>query len=75
MTSITITVHNYDVTGQLGSKLVRTRERENVLCHGPMTTFENWAAEVPIYMSLEDHSLATIMENVKNEKVPINDAG
>eukprot|EP00971_Amphidinium_carterae_P316767 6296762-Amphidinium_carterae.1 len=32
---------------------------------GPTTTFKNWAAEVQIYMSLADHKLATIMEDVK----------
>eukprot|EP00971_Amphidinium_carterae_P104503 2069482-Amphidinium_carterae.1 len=41
---------------------------------GPTMTFKNWAAEVQIYMSLEDHNLATIMEDVKTEKVAINDA-
>eukprot|EP00971_Amphidinium_carterae_P304481 6050506-Amphidinium_carterae.2 len=40
-----------------------------------MTTFKNWAAEVQIYKSLEDHNLATLMENVKIQTVPINDAG
>eukprot|EP00971_Amphidinium_carterae_P262190 5200790-Amphidinium_carterae.2 len=39
---------------------------------GPTTTFKNWAAEVQIYMSLEDHNLAT-MEDVKTEKVAITD--
>eukprot|EP00971_Amphidinium_carterae_P232711 4618280-Amphidinium_carterae.1 len=38
------------------------------------TTFKNWAAEVQIYMSLEDHNLATIMEDIKTEKVAISDA-
>eukprot|EP00971_Amphidinium_carterae_P034985 688863-Amphidinium_carterae.1 len=36
---------------------------------GPTTTFKNWAAEVHIYMSLEDHNLATMLEDVKTEKV------
>eukprot|EP00971_Amphidinium_carterae_P028575 562616-Amphidinium_carterae.1 len=35
----------------------------------------NWAAEVQIHMSLEDHNLATLMENVKTQTVPINAAG
>eukprot|EP00971_Amphidinium_carterae_P197332 3916956-Amphidinium_carterae.1 len=40
---------------------------------GPTTTFKNWAAEVQIYMSLEDHNLATMLEDVKTEKVAITD--
>eukprot|EP00971_Amphidinium_carterae_P160200 3175721-Amphidinium_carterae.1 len=40
----------------------------------PMTTFKNWAAEVQIYMSLEDHNLATMLEDVKTQKVAIVDA-
>eukprot|EP00971_Amphidinium_carterae_P195280 3875002-Amphidinium_carterae.3 len=40
---------------------------------GPMTTFKNWAAEVQIYMSLEDHNLATMLDNVKTQKVSIVD--
>eukprot|EP00971_Amphidinium_carterae_P323374 6426480-Amphidinium_carterae.1 len=39
-----------------------------------MTTFKNWASEVQIYMSLDDHNLTTLMDKVKTEKVPINDA-
>eukprot|EP00971_Amphidinium_carterae_P186906 3710031-Amphidinium_carterae.1 len=39
----------------------------------PTTTFKNRAAEVQIYMSLEDHNLATILEDIKTEKVAIND--
>eukprot|EP00971_Amphidinium_carterae_P006414 126603-Amphidinium_carterae.1 len=39
-----------------------------------MTTFKNWAAEVQIYMSLEDHNLATMLEDVKTQKVAIVDA-
>eukprot|EP00971_Amphidinium_carterae_P043225 850556-Amphidinium_carterae.1 len=39
-----------------------------------MTTFKNWAAEVQIYMSLEDHNLATMFEVVKTLKVAIVDA-
>eukprot|EP00971_Amphidinium_carterae_P163045 3232542-Amphidinium_carterae.1 len=35
---------------------------------GPTTTFKTWAAEVQIYMSLEDHNLATILEDIKTEK-------
>eukprot|EP00971_Amphidinium_carterae_P172530 3420061-Amphidinium_carterae.2 len=42
---------------------------------GPTTTFKNWASEVQIHMSLEDHNLATLMENVKTQTVPISDAG
>eukprot|EP00971_Amphidinium_carterae_P006413 126602-Amphidinium_carterae.1 len=38
-----------------------------------MTTFKNWAAEVQIYMSLEDHNLATMLEEVKTQKVAIVD--
>eukprot|EP00971_Amphidinium_carterae_P126446 2504999-Amphidinium_carterae.1 len=41
---------------------------------GPTTTFKNWAAEVHIYMSLEDHNLANILEDIKTEKVAIIDA-
>eukprot|EP00971_Amphidinium_carterae_P170869 3386404-Amphidinium_carterae.1 len=41
---------------------------------GPTTTFKNWAAEVQIYMSLEDHNLANMLEDVKTEKVAITDA-
>eukprot|EP00971_Amphidinium_carterae_P230903 4581956-Amphidinium_carterae.1 len=41
---------------------------------GHTTTFKNWAAEVQIYMSLEDHNLAALMENVKTQTMPINDA-
>eukprot|EP00971_Amphidinium_carterae_P342615 6481983-Amphidinium_carterae.1 len=29
---------------------------------GSMTTFRDWAAEVQIYMSLENHNLATVMD-------------
>eukprot|EP00971_Amphidinium_carterae_P077275 1526134-Amphidinium_carterae.1 len=32
---------------------------------GSMTTFKNWAAEVQMYMSLEDHNLATVMDDVR----------
>eukprot|EP00971_Amphidinium_carterae_P216224 4292225-Amphidinium_carterae.1 len=38
---------------------------------GPMTTFKNWAAEVQIYMSLEDHNMANILEGIKTQKNPI----
>eukprot|EP00971_Amphidinium_carterae_P163714 3245945-Amphidinium_carterae.1 len=41
---------------------------------GPTTTFKNWAAEVQIYMSLEDHNLATILEDIKTEMVAITDS-
>eukprot|EP00971_Amphidinium_carterae_P251977 5002995-Amphidinium_carterae.1 len=41
---------------------------------GPMTTFKNWAAKVQIYMSLEDHNMATMLEDVKTQKVAIVDA-
>eukprot|EP00971_Amphidinium_carterae_P241548 4796186-Amphidinium_carterae.1 len=41
---------------------------------GPTTTFKNWAAEVQIYMSLEDHNMANILEDVKTQKYPIVDA-
>eukprot|EP00971_Amphidinium_carterae_P209434 4154472-Amphidinium_carterae.1 len=41
--------------------------------HGPMTTFKNWASEVQIYMSLEDHNMATILEDIKTQKHPIVD--
>eukprot|EP00971_Amphidinium_carterae_P341400 6480171-Amphidinium_carterae.3 len=34
---------------------------------GSMTTFKNWAAEVQIYMSLEDHNLATVMNEAKEQ--------
>eukprot|EP00971_Amphidinium_carterae_P348620 6490595-Amphidinium_carterae.4 len=40
----------------------------------PTTTFQNWADEVQIYMSLEDHNLSNIMEDLKTEKIAINDA-
>eukprot|EP00971_Amphidinium_carterae_P068608 1358507-Amphidinium_carterae.1 len=40
---------------------------------GATTTFKNWAAEVQIYISLEDHNLATIMEDTKNLKLAIVD--
>eukprot|EP00971_Amphidinium_carterae_P228004 4522488-Amphidinium_carterae.3 len=40
---------------------------------GPTTTFKNWAAEVQIYMSLEDYNLSTIMEIIKTQTVPIID--
>eukprot|EP00971_Amphidinium_carterae_P113849 2256029-Amphidinium_carterae.1 len=35
------------------------------------TTFENWASELQTYMSLEDHTLIDIMENVRCETTPI----
>eukprot|EP00971_Amphidinium_carterae_P060127 1189879-Amphidinium_carterae.1 len=38
---------------------------------GATTTFKNWAAKVQIYMSLEDHNLATIMEDTKTLKTAI----
>eukprot|EP00971_Amphidinium_carterae_P060529 1197934-Amphidinium_carterae.1 len=41
---------------------------------GPMTTFKNWAAEVHICMSLEDHNLSNMLEDVKTQKVAIVDA-
>eukprot|EP00971_Amphidinium_carterae_P239046 4745145-Amphidinium_carterae.2 len=37
--------------------------------HGPTTTFKNWAAEVQIFMSLKDHNLTNMLEDVKTEKV------
>eukprot|EP00971_Amphidinium_carterae_P033930 667870-Amphidinium_carterae.1 len=40
-----------------------------------MTIFKNWAAAVQIYMSAEDHNLATVVEDVKTQTVPIHDAG
>eukprot|EP00971_Amphidinium_carterae_P297657 5913815-Amphidinium_carterae.1 len=40
----------------------------------PTTTFKNWAAELQSYMLLEDHNLATLMENVTTQTLPINDA-
>eukprot|EP00971_Amphidinium_carterae_P110440 2187902-Amphidinium_carterae.2 len=45
---------------------------------GSMTTFKNWAAEVQIYMSLEDHNLVTVMNDARDQSdqtVPINNAG
>eukprot|EP00971_Amphidinium_carterae_P178936 3548965-Amphidinium_carterae.1 len=50
-----------------------TRENNKQSLQGPTTTFKNWAAEVQIYMALEDHNLANIMEDIKTEKVAIND--
>eukprot|EP00971_Amphidinium_carterae_P298158 5924417-Amphidinium_carterae.1 len=41
---------------------------------GPTTTFKNWAAEVQIYMSLEDHNLASILDDSKTQKQSIVDA-
>eukprot|EP00971_Amphidinium_carterae_P029807 586605-Amphidinium_carterae.1 len=41
---------------------------------GPMATFKNWAAEVQIYMSLEDNNVANILEDIKTQKNPIVDA-
>eukprot|EP00971_Amphidinium_carterae_P300673 5974238-Amphidinium_carterae.1 len=42
---------------------------------GPTTTtFKNWAAEVQIYMSLEDHNMANILEDIKTQKSTIVDA-
>eukprot|EP00971_Amphidinium_carterae_P156229 3097443-Amphidinium_carterae.2 len=41
---------------------------------GPITTFKNWASEVQIYMSLEDHKLASILEDTKTQKQSIVDA-
>eukprot|EP00971_Amphidinium_carterae_P041876 822977-Amphidinium_carterae.1 len=40
---------------------------------GSTTTFKNWAAEVQIYMSLEDHNLSNIMEDTKAMKQSIMD--
>eukprot|EP00971_Amphidinium_carterae_P310087 6161805-Amphidinium_carterae.1 len=42
-----------------------------VLLH---SLIKNWADEVQIYMSLKDHSLSNIMEDLKREKITINDA-
>eukprot|EP00971_Amphidinium_carterae_P050427 993145-Amphidinium_carterae.1 len=39
--------------------------------HGATTTFKNWAAEVRIYMSLEDPNLAEIMKETKEMKTAI----
>eukprot|EP00971_Amphidinium_carterae_P064851 1285001-Amphidinium_carterae.1 len=55
---------------ELPSVFVGNKEAEQ----GPTTTFKIWAAEEQIYISLEDCNLATIMEEVKTEKVAINDA-
>eukprot|EP00971_Amphidinium_carterae_P236810 4699998-Amphidinium_carterae.1 len=41
--------------------------------HGATTTFKNRAADVQIYMSLEDHNLASIMEDTKILKQTIVD--
>eukprot|EP00971_Amphidinium_carterae_P313321 6226820-Amphidinium_carterae.1 len=41
---------------------------------GSMTTFKDWAAEVQIYMSLEDHNLVTVMNEARDQTAPINDA-
>eukprot|EP00971_Amphidinium_carterae_P162432 3220087-Amphidinium_carterae.1 len=38
---------------------------------GATTTFKNWAAEVQIYMSLEDHNLAEITKETKDMKTAI----
>eukprot|EP00971_Amphidinium_carterae_P186163 3695516-Amphidinium_carterae.1 len=40
---------------------------------GPFTTFKNWASELQIYKSLEDHNLIDIMDNVKRQTMPIYD--
>eukprot|EP00971_Amphidinium_carterae_P003483 68589-Amphidinium_carterae.1 len=40
---------------------------------GATTTFKNWAAEVQIHMSLEDHNLADIMKETKDMKTAIVD--
>eukprot|EP00971_Amphidinium_carterae_P075150 1485458-Amphidinium_carterae.1 len=40
---------------------------------GSTTTFKNWAAELQIYMSLEDHNLSSIMEETKGMKQAIVD--
>eukprot|EP00971_Amphidinium_carterae_P070068 1386496-Amphidinium_carterae.2 len=40
---------------------------------GPTTTFKNWAAEVHIHMSFEDHNLANILEDTKTQKLTIVD--
>eukprot|EP00971_Amphidinium_carterae_P060794 1203251-Amphidinium_carterae.1 len=38
---------------------------------GATTTCKNWAAEVQIYMSLQDHNLADIMKDTKDMKTAI----
>eukprot|EP00971_Amphidinium_carterae_P216610 4300057-Amphidinium_carterae.1 len=40
---------------------------------GSTTTFKNWVAETQIYMSLEDHNLASIMDDTKAMKQSIAD--
>eukprot|EP00971_Amphidinium_carterae_P213454 4236092-Amphidinium_carterae.3 len=40
---------------------------------GPTTTFKNWKAELQIYMSLEDHNIAQLMDEVRQQTVPIVD--
>eukprot|EP00971_Amphidinium_carterae_P318614 6333139-Amphidinium_carterae.1 len=40
---------------------------------GPMTTFKDWASKVQIYMSLEDHNMASILKDIKTQKHPIVD--
>eukprot|EP00971_Amphidinium_carterae_P345485 6486472-Amphidinium_carterae.1 len=40
---------------------------------GATTTFKNWAAEVQIYMSLEDHNMADIMDDTKHRTTAIMD--
>eukprot|EP00971_Amphidinium_carterae_P306818 6097419-Amphidinium_carterae.5 len=41
--------------------------KSNTTTAGSSTTFKNWARELQIYMSLEDHNLLDIMENVKRQ--------
>eukprot|EP00971_Amphidinium_carterae_P214196 4250818-Amphidinium_carterae.1 len=43
------------------------------LTAGSSTTFKNWSSELQICMSLEDHNLIDIMENVKRQSTPIYD--
>eukprot|EP00971_Amphidinium_carterae_P218307 4333090-Amphidinium_carterae.1 len=40
---------------------------------GSTTTFKNWATELQIYMSLEDHNLSITMEDTEGMKQAIVD--
>eukprot|EP00971_Amphidinium_carterae_P107983 2137836-Amphidinium_carterae.1 len=46
---------------------------KRVLSQGPTTKFKNWAAELQFYMSLEDHNIAQLMDEAKQQTVLIMD--
>eukprot|EP00971_Amphidinium_carterae_P095290 1885031-Amphidinium_carterae.1 len=64
--------HLHVISKQQYSEIKSDNIRQSDSTAGSSTIFKNWASEVKIYMSLEDHNLIDIMENVK-QTTPIYD--